>query len=112
MTAALATSSQSTFRASVLVALSALVWGCWWIPLRQIDSYGLKGDWTSVAILGIAALCLAPLILRRLGRLLGAGAMVWGAGLFFGAMFSTYQHGTVCHRRLQSSGSPQIRAPT
>ncbi len=95
MTAALTTSSPSTFRASALVALSALVWGCWWIPLRQIDSYGLKGDWTSVAILGIAALCLAPLILRRLGRLLGAGAMVWGAGLFFGAMFSTYQHGLI-----------------
>jgi drug/metabolite transporter (DMT)-like permease len=95
MTAALARSSRSTFRASLLVALSALIWGCWWIPLRQIDSYGLKGDWTSVAVLGIAALCLGPLILGRLGRLLRAGAMVWGAGLFFGAMFSTYQHGLI-----------------
>ena len=92
MTVALATSSPSTFRVSALVALSALVWGCWWIPLREIDGYGLKGDWTSVAVLGIAALCLTPLILGRLGRLLRAGAMVWGAGLFFGAMFSTYQH--------------------
>ena len=95
MTVALATSSPSTFRVSALVALSALVWGCWWIPLREIDAYGLKGDWTSVAVLGIAALCLTPLILGRLGRLLRAGAMVWGAGLFFGAMFSTYQHGLI-----------------
>ncbi|MCH8166715.1 MAG: DMT family transporter [Proteobacteria bacterium] len=95
MTVALATSSPSTFRVSALVALSALVWGCWWIPLREIDGYGLKGDWTSVAVLGIAALCLTPLILGRLGRLLRAGAMVWGAGLFFGAMFSTYQHGLI-----------------
>ncbi len=95
MTMALATSSPSTSRASALVGLSAFVWGCWWIPLRRIDSYGLKGDWTSVAVLGTAALCLAPFILGRLDRLLGAGAMVWGTGLFFGAMFSTYQHGLI-----------------
>ena len=96
MTVALAASSSaSTFRASVLVAISAFVWGCWWIPLREIDSYGLKGDWTSVAVLGIAALCLTPLIFNRLDHLLSAGAMVWGTGLFFGAMFSTYQHGLI-----------------
>jgi len=95
MTVTLATSSRSNLRASALVALSALVWGCWWIPLREIDAYGLKGDWTSVAVLAIAALCLTPFILGRLGRLLRAGAMVWGAGLFFGAMFSTYQHGLI-----------------
>lgn len=95
MTVALASSSPSTLRASALVAISAFVWGCWWIPLREIDRYGLKGDWTSVAVLAIAALCLTPLIVRRLGRLLRAGAMVWGTGLFFGAMFSTYQHGLI-----------------
>ncbi|MFQ5566093.1 MAG: DMT family transporter [Paracoccaceae bacterium] len=95
MTVALAASSKSKFRASGLVALSAFVWGCWWIPLREIDGYGLRGDWTSVAVLGIAALCLTPLIFGRLGRLLRAGAMVWGTGLFFGAMFSTYQHGLI-----------------
>ncbi len=95
MTVAPVLSSPSTFRASALVALSAIVWGCWWIPLREIDGYGLRGDWTSVAVLGIAALCLTPLILGRHGRLLRAGAMVWGTGLFFGAMFSTYQHGLI-----------------
>ena len=95
MTAALAGSPVSSLRASALVALSAFVWGCWWIPLREIDGYGLKGDWTSVAVLGIAGLCLAPFILGRLGRLLRAGPMVWGAGLFLGAMFSTYQHGLI-----------------
>lgn len=95
MAVVLAARSSATFRASVLVALSAFIWGCWWIPLRHIDGYGLKGDWTSVAVLGIAALCLTPFLLRRLGRLLRAGAMVWGAGLFLGAMFSTYQHGLI-----------------
>lgn len=85
----------STLHASLLVACSAFVWGCWWIPLREIDGYGLKGDWTNVVVLSIAALWLTPFVLRRLGRLLRAGPMVWGAGLFFGAMFSTYQHGLI-----------------
>lgn len=95
MTLAIAASGSSSLRASVLVALSAFVWGCWWIPLREIDSYGLRGDWTSVVVLGIGALCLGPFLLRRLGRLLRAGAAVWGAGLFLGAMFATYQHGLI-----------------
>lgn len=87
--------SPSTMWASAIVALSAIAWGCWWIPLRHIDGIGLKGDWTSVVVLGIAAVCLAPFVLVRLGKLLRAGPMVWGAGLFFGAMFSTYQHGLI-----------------
>ena len=94
-TLAIAASSSPNLRASVLVAISAFVWGCWWIPLRTIDGYGLKGDWTSVAVLGLAALCLLPFLIGRIGRLLRAGAMVWGAGLFMGAMFSTYQHGLI-----------------
>ncbi|MEX3010656.1 DMT family transporter [Hoeflea sp. TYP-13] len=93
--AAFASFSSSTVRVSAVVALSAVAWGCWWIPLRHIDGFGLKGDWTSVVVLGIAAVCLMPFILGRLGRLLRAGPMVWGAGLFFGAMFSTYQHGLI-----------------
>lgn len=95
MTVAIAAFSSPSVRASVLVACSAFVWGCWWIPLRQIDSYGLKGDWVSVVVLGLAALCLTPFLLHRLKRLVQAGAMVWGAGLFLGAMFSTYQHGLI-----------------
>lgn len=85
----------STRKASIVVAISAFVWGCWWIPLRKIDAYGLQGDWTSVVVLGIGGLCLTPFILGRLGRLLRAGPMVWGTGFFMGAMFSTYQHGLI-----------------
>ena len=95
MSVAVALSSSATFRASLVVACSAFIWGCWWIPLRTIDGYGLRGDWTSIAVLGIAAVCLTPFLFRRLGRLLRAGAMVWGAGLFLGAMFSTYQHSLI-----------------
>lgn len=95
MTTAWIAPAPSTVRASIVVAISALVWGCWWIPLRVIDGYGLKGDWTSVAVLGIAAICLTPFVLGRVARLLRAGPMVWGTGLFFGAMFATYQYGLI-----------------
>ena len=95
MNQALALSSSSTRKASIAVAISAFVWGCWWIPLRAIDDYGLQGDWTSVAVLGFGGLCLTPFILRRLVRLLRAGPMVWGTGFFMGAMFSTYNHGLI-----------------
>lgn len=85
----------SSFGPSLVVAVSAIAWGCWWIPLRTIDAYGLRGDWTSVVVLSVAAACLAPFLLRRPGRLGRAGTMVWGAGFFFGAMFATYQHGLI-----------------
>lgn len=85
----------SSFAPSLVVVVSAIAWGCWWIPLRRIDAYGFRGDWASVVVLSVAAICLAPLLLRRPGRLGRAGPMVWGAGLFFGAMFATYQHGLI-----------------
>ncbi len=87
--------SASTMQASVVVAFSAFVWGCWWYPLRIIDGYGLRGDWTSVAVLTIAAMCLMPLLRGRFSRLVKAGPAVWATGFFFGAMFSTYQHGLI-----------------
>ena len=95
MTAQLMTSPSSNVQASAVVVMSAAAWGCWWIPLRTIDAFGFRGDWASVAVLCIAAICLAPFVARRAGRLMRAGAMVWGTGLFFGAMFATYQHGLI-----------------
>ncbi|MCP4319492.1 MAG: DMT family transporter [Hyphomicrobiales bacterium] len=92
---AFASYSSSAARASTLVALSAVAWGCWWIPLRHIERSGLTGDWTSVVVLSTAALCLAPFVFARFGRLVRAGPMVWGAGFFLGVMFSTYQHGLI-----------------
>ena len=95
MTALRMTGPASTLHASAVVVVSAAAWGCWWIPLRTIDAFGFRGDWASVVVLCIAAVCLAPLVAHRVGRMVRAGAMVWGTGLFFGAMFATYQHGLI-----------------
>lgn len=95
MTALHGNASSATLRTSAIVIASAAAWGCWWIPLRRIDALGFSGDWASLAVLAVAAICLTPLLVRRGGHLRRAGPMVWGTGLFFGAMFATYQHGLI-----------------
>ncbi len=49
---------------ALAVALSAILWGVWWVPLRWLDSNGLRGDWASLAIFGLAALALLPFVWR------------------------------------------------
>lgn len=46
------------------VASSAILWGLWWIPLRWLDQGGLRGDWASFAIFGLASLVLLPFVSR------------------------------------------------
>ncbi len=50
------------------VAVSAVLWGLWWIPLRWLDERGLHGDWASLAVFGLASLALLPFVLIRRGR--------------------------------------------
>lgn len=47
------------------VAVSAVLWGLWWIPLRWLDDSGLRGDWASFAIFGLASLALLPFVCRH-----------------------------------------------
>ncbi|WP_282607629.1 DMT family transporter [Pelagibius sp. Alg239-R121] len=49
------------------VATSAVLWGLWWIPLRWLDDHGLRGDWASFMIFGLASLTLGPFVWRRRG---------------------------------------------
>ena len=32
------------------VAMSGLIWGIWWLPLRQLESAGLAGNWANLAV--------------------------------------------------------------
>ena len=68
------------------VALSAGLWGLWWLPLRALAEAGLSGPAVNLALYGIASLALLPVLApaapARRGRplLLGAGGL-FGAAL-------------------------------
>lgn len=67
------------------VALSAALWGLWWLPLRALADAGLTGAAVNAALYGIACLVLLPWFWRRRRRLAGGGRLLLGAGGLFGA---------------------------
>lgn len=88
-------SERTGLLASAGVGLSALLWGCWWIPLRALSERGLPTDWTSLVVYGIAALVLLPMALRRFARLRRASALLLAVGLFTGGMLATWNHALI-----------------
>ncbi len=71
------------------VALSAALWGLWWLPLRALADAGLSGAAVNAALYGIATLALLPWFWRRRRRLAAGGLLLLGAGgLFGGALVS------------------------
>jgi drug/metabolite transporter (DMT)-like permease len=67
------------------VALSASLWGLWWLPLRALVDAGLTGPALNAALYGIASMVLLPWFWRRRARLAAGGLLLLGAGGLFGA---------------------------
>ena len=67
------------------VALSAALWGLWWLPLRALAEAGLTGAAVNAALYGIATAALLPLFWRRRRRLAAGGLLLLGTGGLFGA---------------------------
>jgi drug/metabolite transporter (DMT)-like permease len=71
------------------VALSAALWGLWWLPLRGLADAGLAGFAVNAALYGIATVALLPWFWQRRRRLAAGGLLLLGAGsLYGGAMVS------------------------
>ena len=77
---------------ALAVAVSAVIWGLWWIPLRWLAERGLPGDWASFAIYAAAAAILVPGAWRRRRRLAGGGLSMLLAGGLFGVMLAMWNH--------------------
>jgi drug/metabolite transporter (DMT)-like permease len=73
------------WRPAGAVALSAALWGLWWLPLRALAEAGLSGAAVNAALYGIATLALLPWYWRRRRLIAAGGLLPLGAGGLFGA---------------------------
>jgi len=89
--------SRSILLPSLAVAASGLIWGIWWLPLRQLEGAGLVGNWANLAVYALAALITAPFafVLRRrvaaqfraliiIGLISGTSLCLWNYALLTG----------------------------
>ena len=77
--------SAGGWRPAGAVALSASLWGLWWLPLRALAEAGLSGPAVNAALYGIASVVLLPWYWRRRDRIAAGGLLLLGAGGLFGA---------------------------
>lgn len=75
---------------SLGAAVSGILWGLFWIPLRAIEDHGFNGAWPGLAVYGVCLLVLLPFLPRRWGRIKPKIATIFVTGLFTGTAFALY----------------------
>ncbi|MEQ8604149.1 MAG: DMT family transporter [Marivibrio sp.] len=89
---------RTTAIASAIVVASGVLWGIYWLPIREIEAAGLPGAWGTLAAVAAAAAALAPFAILRRRAL--ARTNRWG--LFYvalgGASFVLYSVGFIYGR--------------
>jgi len=74
-----------------LIALYAgLVFGIYWIPLRALESAGISGLWSIVALNALPAALIVPVVLYRWRRFVFAPPRFYLSGVLLGATFFMY----------------------
>jgi drug/metabolite transporter (DMT)-like permease len=68
------------------IALSAVLWGTWWWPMRLLDAQGLGVAWASLVIYVTAAAFLAPFAWARRRHLRAGGVVLVGVGGSLGTL--------------------------
>lgn len=79
--------------ASAVVLLTGIVWGVYWVPVRDIAGLGLDGAWGTGAIALAAALLLLPFVLAGKGALRGKDMVGIISVALGGAAFALYSIG-------------------
>ncbi|MFQ5954876.1 MAG: EamA family transporter, partial [Kiloniellales bacterium] len=77
---------------ALAVAASAVLWGLWWIPLRELAGSGFTGDWVSLALYALGAAVLLPVALARRARLAAGGSDLVVIGLCLGIALTAWNH--------------------
>ncbi len=77
---------------TLAVALSAILWGLWWIPLRWLSENGLPGDWASLALYGTGSAVLLPFAWARRRHLRAGGFGLLLCGTLMGMVMVFWNH--------------------
>ena len=74
----------------IIVAISAALWGLFWIPLRALESGGLSFSWVTVSQFIFPLLVMTPFCLYRVYKSQPTGLIQWSTGCLVGAAFVLY----------------------
>ena len=77
----------------IFLALSAGVWGLYWLPLRSIKELGVSASWSVVLFNACPLVVLVPLLLFNYQQLKGLVGPTILAGLMIGIAFNLYANG-------------------
>lgn len=79
--------------ASAVVLITGIVWGVYWVPVREIAGMGLNGAWGTGAITLASAILLLPFVLAEKGALRGKDAVGILSIALGGGAFALYSIG-------------------
>jgi drug/metabolite transporter (DMT)-like permease len=80
-------------RATIALLASTLLWGTWWIPLRQLDQAGVNSTWAMAAPMLLPLFLMAPFALPHRRRILAAGWPAYLAGFLVALAIALYAEG-------------------
>ncbi|MBJ3763228.1 DMT family transporter [Maribius pontilimi] len=81
---------RTTSLASLIVAVTGVLWGFYWLPVRRLETLGMPGAWGTLGIVTAAMLLLLPFAWRDRAAIRGAAAAALGSILLGGAAFTLY----------------------
>jgi drug/metabolite transporter (DMT)-like permease len=91
-------SARTIFLASLIVVCFGMLWGFYWLPLRQIDGLGLTGPRGTVAIMVVAVVLLLPWGWRGRHALRGSHPMAIASLVLGGCSLLLYSLGLLYGR--------------
>ncbi len=89
------TPARETFVATLFVVAIGVLYGLYWLPVRQIEDMGLPGAWGTAAITLAGTALLIPRILRRPEEVRQADPLALASVALGGAAFALYSIGFV-----------------
>lgn len=76
--------------AMIAIAISGVLWGVFWIPLRALEQVGISGVWAVVVFQVLPTALLLPLILYRARSILNGGMSLAVGGALAGVSLVLY----------------------